>query len=92
MTTETILSQQAIDLASSATDCIKQAADHAYSQMRPDGHWYLEVRSSISFTVQWLCIRQIIGPQLSREEATKFQAWILSQQSHENGSWGLAPS
>ncbi|TQN69588.1 Squalene--hopene cyclase [Colletotrichum shisoi] len=92
MTTETILSQQAIDLASSATDCIKQAADHAYSQMRPDGHWYLEVRSSISFTVQWLCIRQIIGPRLSREEATKFQTWILSQQSHENGSWGLAPS
>ncbi|OHX00282.1 squalene-hopene cyclase [Colletotrichum incanum] len=80
------------DLAASATKCVKQAADHAYSQMKPDGHWYLEVRSSISFTVQWLCVRQIIGPPLSQDEATKFQSWLLSQQNTNNGSWGLAPS
>ncbi|TEA18327.1 Squalene--hopene cyclase [Colletotrichum sidae] len=93
MATDTVLlTQQDNDLAASATQCVKQAAEHAYSQMKPDGHWYLEVRSSISFTVQWICIRQIVGPAVSPEEADKFRKWLLSQQNDEDGSWGLAPA
>ncbi|CAN8104230.1 unnamed protein product [Discula destructiva] len=79
-------------LAASASKCVKQAANHAYSQMRPDGHWYLEVRSSISFTVQWICLRQILGPPITQTEARDFRRWLLSQQNPEDGSWGLAPA
>lgn len=79
-------------LVASASRCVKQAADHAYSQMKPDGHWYLEVRSSISFTVQWISLRQILGPPITPTEATKFRRWLLSQQNPEDGSWGLAPA
>ncbi|KAJ3958924.1 hypothetical protein N0V92_004465 [Colletotrichum tropicale] len=93
MATNTVLlTQQDNDLAESATKCVQQAAEHAYDQMKPDGHWYLEVRSSISFTVQWLCIRQILGMPLSEDEADKFRRWLLSQQNTDDGSWGLAPS
>lgn len=79
------------DLPAAAAQCAQGAAEHAYSQMKDDGHWCLEVRSSISFTVQWLCVRQVMGPPLSAEEASKFQRWLLSEQNPVDGSWGLAP-
>lgn len=79
------------DLAAEAIQCVQGAAEYTYGQMKDDGHWCLEVRSSISFTVQWICIRQILGPPLSSEEASKFQRWLLSQQNPQDGSWGLAP-
>lgn len=79
------------NLAASASRCVEHAAAYAYDCMKEDGHWCLEVRSSISFTVQWLCVRQILGPPLTSEEISKFQHWLLSQQTHEDGSWGLAP-
>lgn len=80
------------NLAASASQCVEQAAEYAYDCMKEDGHWCLEVRSSITFTVQWLCVRQILGPPLTSEEVSKFQHWLFSQQNHEDGSWGLAPA
>lgn len=79
------------NLVSAASHCVQGAANFAYTQMKDDGHWCLEVRSSISFTIQWICVRQIMGPPLCPEEASKFKQWLLSQQNQRDGSWGLAP-
>lgn len=80
------------NLAESASMTLRQAADHSYSEMKPDGHWYLEVRSSISFTVQWVSLRQVFGPPITKIEAVKFCQWLRSQQDQNDGSWGLAPT
>ncbi|CAG8972033.1 hypothetical protein HYALB_00004897 [Hymenoscyphus albidus] len=80
------------DIESSAEQCVKQAAVFSYNQMKTDGHWCLRVRSSISFTVQWLCIRRILSPSLLPEEVSKFSRFLLSQQNPYDGSWGLAPA
>lgn len=79
-------------LEASAARCAQRAADYAYETMQNDGHWRLETKSSISFTVQWLCIRRILGPPLSPDECASFRRWILSHQNAKDGSWGLAPA
>lgn len=79
-------------LAESAQRTLGKAADYAYGEMKPDGHWYLEVRSSISFTVQWISLRQVLGPRITTTEAIKFRQWLRSQQDQSDGSWGLAPT
>ncbi|KAJ0160609.1 Squalene--hopene cyclase, partial [Colletotrichum tanaceti] len=74
-----------------AKECLKPAADYAYSLQKADGHWYTELRSNISFTAQYVCLREIVGTSLGpSQDGNHFRKWLLAQQTGD-GSWTLAP-
>jgi squalene-hopene/tetraprenyl-beta-curcumene cyclase len=75
----------------SAEECLESAAQYAYSLQKADGHWYTEIRSNISFTAQYVCLREIVGTSLRlSNNRNLFRKWLLAQQSAD-GSWTLAP-
>lgn len=78
-------------LAEEALRCVQKASGYAYETMKPDGHWYTELRANICFTAEYICLRTIVGPPVTEEEKHEFSRWILSQQNTD-GSWGLAPN
>ncbi|TEA10794.1 Squalene--hopene cyclase [Colletotrichum sidae] len=74
-----------------AKECLRPAADYAYSLQKPDGHWCTELRSNISFTAQYICLREIVGTSLRiSEDRNHFRKWLLAKQTSD-GSWTLAP-
>ncbi|RKK06435.1 Squalene--hopene cyclase [Fusarium oxysporum f. sp. cepae] len=80
-----------LSLPQLAEECLKPAADYAYSLQKPDGHWLTELRSNISFTAQYVCLREIAGISLRQsEDRNHFRKWLLAQQNPD-GSWSLAP-
>jgi len=78
-------------LEGAAHEAISGAASYAHATMKPAGNWLCELRSTVSFTAQYVVFRAILGDNpLSEKEKTKFQVWIESQQD-SNGCWGLLP-
>ena len=78
-------------LEEAAHDAISGAASYAHATMKPEGNWLCELRSTVSFTAQYVVFRAILGTNpLSEKERTKFRVWIESQQD-SNGCWGLLP-
>ena len=84
MDEETALERSALEAAS-------RAATYAHTTMKPSGHWLCELRSTVSFTAQYIVLRTILGTnRLTKEEKTKLRLWIESQQNR-TGGWGLLP-
>lgn len=81
-----------MDLQTSASNAVQLAADYAHHAMKPDGHWLTELRGTVCFTAEYICLRKIIGPPLSEEETDMMRRWIQSQQNLSDGSWGLLPN
>ncbi|WQF80829.1 Putative terpenoid cyclases/protein prenyltransferase alpha-alpha toroid [Colletotrichum destructivum] len=78
-------------LSDSAWECLQTAAQYAFGLQQPDGHWYTELRSNISFTAQYVCLREIVGTSLrASQDGSQFRKWLLAQQNVD-GSWSLAP-
>jgi squalene-hopene/tetraprenyl-beta-curcumene cyclase len=74
-----------------AHEAAARAAAYARATMKPSGHWLCELRSTVSFTAQYIVLRTIlaIDPLVEGEKA-KLRLWIESQQ-HGKGYWGLLP-
>jgi squalene-hopene/tetraprenyl-beta-curcumene cyclase len=78
-------------LERSAQEAASRAATYAHSTMKYSGHWLCELRSTVSFTAQYIVLRTILATNpLSQEEKMKLRLWIESQQDC-NGCWGLLP-
>ena len=74
-----------------AREAVSGAASYAHATMTPSGNWLCELRSTVSFTAQYIVLRTILGINpLSEKEKTKLRVWIESQQD-SNGCWGLLP-
>lgn len=80
-----------VNLQMSASRAVKLAADYAHHTMKADGHWITELRATVCFTAEYICLRCIMGPPLSPLEANEMRRWIEKQQDTRDGSWGLAP-
>ncbi|KAI1844764.1 hypothetical protein JX266_008992 [Neoarthrinium moseri] len=78
-------------LQKSVLSAVQLAADYAHHAMKPDGHWLTELRATVGFTAGYICLRNMLGPPLSEQEAGKMLQWIQSQQNALDGSWGLLP-
>ncbi|KAJ4390920.1 hypothetical protein N0V93_004519 [Gnomoniopsis smithogilvyi] len=78
-------------LQESASRAVKLAADYAHHTMKPDGHWITELRATVCFTAEYICLRRAMGPPLSQMETAEMRRWIEAQQDASDGSWGLAP-
>lgn len=78
-------------LERSARETASRAATYAQATMKPSGHWLCELRSTASFTAQYIVLRTILSIKpLTKEERTKLRLWMMSQQDC-NGCWGLLP-
>jgi squalene-hopene/tetraprenyl-beta-curcumene cyclase len=78
-------------LEQSAREAASRAAEYAHATMKPSGHWLCELRSTVSFTAQYIVLRTILATTpLSKEEQIKLRLWIESQQDC-SGCWGLLP-
>jgi squalene-hopene/tetraprenyl-beta-curcumene cyclase len=78
-------------LERSAHEAASRAATYAHATMKSSGHWLCELRSTVSFTAQYIVLRTILAiDPLTKEEKTRLRLWIESQQSC-NGFWGLLP-
>lgn len=84
-------SENTTDLQTSVFGAVQLAADYAHHAMKPDGHWLTELRATVCFTAEYICLRKILGPPLSEKEVGKMRQWILSRQNASDGSWGLLP-
>lgn len=80
-----------VNLQTSASRAVKLAADYAHHTMKPDGHWITELRATVCFTAEYICLRCIMGPPLSPLETNEMRRWTEAQQDTGDGSWGLAP-
>lgn len=78
-------------LQTSATQAVQLAASYAHYTRKPDGHWITELRATVCFTAEYICLRRIMGPPLSCFETTELCRWVQAQQDQSDGSWGLAP-
>jgi squalene-hopene/tetraprenyl-beta-curcumene cyclase len=74
-----------------AHNAVSRAATYAHATMKPSGHWLCELRSTVSFTAQYIVLRTILAiDPLTMEEKNKLRVWIESQQNC-SGYWGLLP-
>jgi squalene-hopene/tetraprenyl-beta-curcumene cyclase len=80
-----------MSLEHSAHEAATRAATYAHATMKASGHWLCELRSTVSFTAQYIVLRMILATKpLSRDEKAKFRVWIECQQDND-GYWGLLP-
>ncbi|KAH7389275.1 terpenoid cyclases/protein prenyltransferase alpha-alpha toroid [Phaeosphaeria sp. MPI-PUGE-AT-0046c] len=80
-----------VSLEQSAWNVVTRAAAYSHATMKPSGHWLCELRSTVSFTAQYIVLRTILpNNPLSQEEKSKMRLWIESHQNR-NGCWGLLP-
>jgi squalene-hopene/tetraprenyl-beta-curcumene cyclase len=78
-------------LERSAQETASRAATYAHATMKPSGNWLCELRSTVSFTAQYVVLRTVLGIKpLSNGDTTKLRFWIEAQQD-SNGYWGLLP-
>lgn len=79
-------------LQQSAHTSLSLAATYAHATMLPTGSWLCELRSTASFTSQYIVLRNILKVHpFSVSEKSKFCTWIISQQNSTDGGWGLLP-
>lgn len=76
-------------LTSKAIQAMESAYLFASKIMRPDGHWYGEMRSNATITAEYVLLLQALGIRdETREEPLR--RYLLSQQN-DDGSWSFAP-
>jgi squalene-hopene/tetraprenyl-beta-curcumene cyclase len=74
-----------------AHEAASRAAQYAHATMKPSGNWLCELRSTVSFTAQYIVLRTIIETKpFSKDEEARLRLWIESQQNRD-GCWGLSP-
>lgn len=66
---------------------ISQAANYAFNNAQPDGHWYGEMQSNSTITAEYIFMRQAMGIDLAAD-APDLRKWLLSDQNPD-GSWSL---
>ncbi|KAF9882813.1 hypothetical protein FE257_005120 [Aspergillus nanangensis] len=76
-------------LVSQVEHAVQRSIDYAMGSVRPDGHWYGELKSNVTITAEYIFLRQALGLDLEAD-GPAYCRHILSQQNPD-GSWGLAP-
>lgn len=76
-------------LLSSARRSLDLANVYAFDIVRPDGHWCGEILSNVSFTAEYVFLRQALGlgASVDREEMCE---WFFREQ-RVDGSWSISP-
>lgn len=70
-----------------ASKTISLAADYAFANVQPDGHFYGEMRSNSTITAEYVLMCQAMGISLV-DDSHALRQWLEADQ-HDDGGWAV---